>query len=218
MRPTPVHFRRAILEVERKFVWGPALQKRFSANDGNPQFHSIQHIGELTFEDIYFDREHHLSASGIWVRRRNGRWQAKIQTDHENTTFANTRFEELSEPSEILQAIRKVQHQVKYLPTTNHSSDVKGSGLDMLARFTTFRDTWRVNDKFEVVLDRTDFKHFVGEVELLETIEVDDERALVQRRDKTAAMDQDIETFMNTYQWAFPRANVVGKLSAYLQK
>jgi thiamine-triphosphatase len=95
-----------------------------------------------------------------------------------------------------------------------------GFGLQQLARFTTFREMWKVNDKFEVVLDTTDFGHSVGEVELQKTIEIDDddESSVARGKAITADMDRQIEGFMKKYSWAFSTDKPVGKLSAYFAR
>ena len=40
-------------------------------------------------------------------------------------------------------------------------------GLDLISRFRTTREVYRTDEKFLVMLDATDFGHWVGEVELL---------------------------------------------------
>ncbi|KAF3483204.1 uncharacterized protein GIQ15_02528 [Arthroderma uncinatum] len=221
MRPTTVLcLRRSVLEVERKFSCGPKSNEIFRSSTGSPQFLHLKNVGQRTFEDQYFDRQQLLTTNGIWVRRRNGAWQAKVRTDHLNSTYTNSRFEELSEPSEILKLVQQFVRGVEYLPTEESGCDVRDSGLEVLARFTTSRDVWKIDERFEVVLDGTDFGHWVGEVGLQQTVYLDDNKreALAQRRVKCAEMDRDIESFMEHYRWAFPVDNPVGKLSAYFAK
>ncbi|PGG99439.1 hypothetical protein AJ80_09363, partial [Polytolypa hystricis UAMH7299] len=175
--------------------------QRFRLNKGDPAFYRLEHLGQRSFEDIYYDC--------IKVRKRNGNWQAKIRRQG---TFANSRFEELSTPAEIVAMIRKLGLHV------DPAAD--GFGLQQLARFTTFRETWKVNDRFEVVFDTTDFGHSVGEAELQQTIGIDDadEASVTRRKAMTADMDRQIEGFMKKYSWAFPAGKPVGKLSAYFAR
>ena len=67
------------------------------------------------------------------------------------------------------------------------------------------------------MFDTTDFNHTVGEVELQEVLETNDdgELALQQRRAMVFKMDSDIQEFMQHYSWAFALGKPVGKLSAY---
>ncbi|KAM5444075.1 putative thiamine-triphosphatase [Microsporum ferrugineum] len=220
MRATAVLNLRSVIEVEQKFCCGPKSREIFRSNKGSPSFHRVENVGQSTFEDLYFDYRRQLSTNGVWVRRRNGIWQAKVRADHSNSTYINSRFEELSEPSEILRLVRRFVHGVKYLPTEKNGSDVREAGLEVMARYTTYRDTWKFDEGFEVVLDRTDFGHWVGEVELQREIEVAEEEmeALTQRQAISAEMDRDIQSFMERYRWAFPVGSPVGKLTAYFAK
>ncbi|EFR00355.1 hypothetical protein MGYG_03357 [Nannizzia gypsea CBS 118893] len=221
MRPTAVlRLRRAVIEVERKFSCGPKSKDIFCFNRGSPSFDYVENIGQSVFEDQYFDYRQQLSTNGVWVRRREGIWQAKVRTDRTNSTYTNSRFEELSEPSEILKQVQRFVPGVRFLPTEKDGSDVRLCGLEVMARYTTYRDTWRLNKEFEVVLDRTDFGHWVGEVELQRDVEVDEDekKALVQRQAVSAGMDREVRAFMERYQWAFPVNRPVGKLSAYFAK
>ncbi|EZG06952.1 hypothetical protein H106_03682 [Trichophyton rubrum CBS 735.88] len=221
MRPTAVlGLRRAVIEVERKFSCGPKSGEIFYSNRGSPSFDRVENIGQSVFEDQYFDYRQQLFKNGVWIRRREGIWQAKVRTDRTNSTFTNSRFEELSEPGEVLRLVQRLVSGVKFLPTERDGSDIRQSGLEVMARYTTYRDTWRLNREFEVVLDRTDFGHWVGEVELQRDIEVDEDemKAFNQRQAVSAAMDGDIQAFMERYQWAFPVDKPVGKLTAYFAK
>ena len=62
-------------------------------------------------------------------------------------------------------------------------------GLDLISRFRTTREVYRADEKFLVMLDATDFGHWVGEVELLAH---DEQRA-----------HMDIDAFMRRYAWFF---------------
>lgn len=227
MRTTAARLaRQSLIEVERKFVCNHDLKEKFRNNQGFPAFQSINHLGHSAFEDVYFDHKTSLIARGIWLRKRNGHWQAKIRTDAEGREmdFTNTRFEELSEPTEILRVIRKYNDGVRFLPGQGGESSGGGNGLEPIARYTTYRDTWKVNGKFEVVFDRTDFGHWVGEVELQEVIELGDGDgdgdgdAQARKQARAAKLDAEIEGFIKTHAWAFSAEKPVGKLSAYFAR
>ncbi len=79
-------------------------------------------------------------------------------------------------------------------------------GLDAIARFETFRSWMLADDRFKVVLDETDFGHWVGEVEL-EAEDADAEKA-----------HEEIEAFLWRYRWFFDTAKPKGKLTAYFEK
>lgn len=198
--------RRAVLEVERKFFSNGSSRERISANQGKPAFHTLEYLGQQSFEDIYFDRDGILMANKIWLRKRSGRWQAKVRHGGD---FTNSQFEELSEPPEISALIKR------YFLDANVAS--RNFGLQKIAQFTTVRDAWRADDRFEIVLDDTDFGHSVGEVELQETITItgDDQSLKILQKSMAKEMDRQIDSFMQRYRWAFPVEIPVGKLSAY---
>lgn len=155
---------------------------------------------------IYYDRDESLFSNGIRVRKRSGHWQAKIRR---GADYTNSQFGELSDPEDIAWLIRKFN--------SNASTSSKDFGLESVAQYTTLRDAWKADDKFEIVLDTTDFGHCVGEVELQHMTEIDGDRAspIAMRQALGKEMDCQIEAFMQHYSWAFPSGKPVGKLSAY---
>ena len=181
---------------------------RIRTNRGQPPFRNLEPLGRRRFEDIYYDRNQILSSKGIWVRKRNKQWQAKVR---QNGDFTKSQFEEVAEADEISQIIKDMD-----LGAHTASSNF---GLEEIARYTTFREIWRADNKFEIVLDTTNFEHTVGEVELQQTVTLDDDSAgdgsRFARQAMMANMDQELEEFMSYYSWAFPSDKPVGKLSAY---
>lgn len=211
MKTTTPLFRRWCVEVERKFRYEPMFVNRFKANSGSPAFGSLEYLGKSTFTDTYFDDPvSTLSTQGVWVRQRGTDWQAKIR---QGGDYTNSQFQELSCPDDIARKIKSCN--IEYSPSGSDMS----FGLQSMARFTTIREAWEADKKFKIVLDRTDFGHAVGEVELEEVMEPnnDENEALwaAKRQGMTVQMDRQIETFMQDYSWAFPDGKPVGKLSAY---
>lgn len=226
MRPTNVlNFRRTVLEVERKFCCDSKTTELIHNNAGNPPFRSLKPLGQRSFEDIYVDRIEILCREGIWLRQRNGTWQANVRQNNTWKTKksesvdirANTQFEEITTKKDILRTICSTfsDKDSKDIDLTSNTF-----GLEQMARFTTFREMWKVDEKFEMVLDTADFGHSVGEVELQETIEVDDGDgdavSTMRKQRRSMEMDSQIEAFMKRYPWAFfPSEKPMGKLSAY---
>ncbi|KAI1950802.1 hypothetical protein LOZ53_000868 [Ophidiomyces ophidiicola] len=212
--PNVSRLRQSVIEVERKFLCNEQHLRQFRANQGTPAFSPLESLGKQCFEDTYFDRDNILSANGIWVRRRDGRWQAKVRPDPKHSSFTNSQFEELTKPSEIAQMLR-TRLNIDAVPSMEQDF-----GLVQMARFTTYREMWKANKKFGIVVDQTDFGHVVGEVELEQEIQVDDndETSLARRQSAIVQMDEEIRIFMERYQWAFPLGKPVGKLSAYFAR
>lgn len=208
---TTTPFRRWCIEVERKFRYESVFVNRFKANSGSPAFASLEYLGQSTFTDTYFDDPvSTLTRQGVYVRQRGTNWQAKIR---QGGDYTNSQFRELSCPDHIGRMIRS--YNIEYSPLGTD----KSFGLKSMARFTTIREAWKADKKFKIVLDRTDFGHAVGEVELEVEMETNNDvnEALwaAKRQGVTTQMDRQIETFMQDYSWAFPAGKPVGKLSAY---
>jgi len=208
--------RQCIVEVERKFKPTADFISRLRQN-ACPAHHPFDRtvqvlpfqtlVGPAThnFEDTYYDADHVLSTRGIWVRCRGGDWQAKIR---HGGNFINSSFQELSGREAVTTMIQK------YFPKAQlHASGA--SGISEIARFTTYREAWRANDKFDIVIDRTDFGHVVGEVELTQELEGESGQALEDgEKERTSKkLDCEIEEFMRYHAWAFPTEEPVGKLS-----
>ncbi|RYN61657.1 hypothetical protein AA0117_g12934 [Alternaria alternata] len=195
------------LEVERKFC-GFAVAD-LAPHVGNPPFQTIQSQGQRVFHDTYFDRAGRLAAAGVWVRLRNGKWEAKVRKGGD---FQNSRFEELSDPHKIGKQVQAI--------TGQGCNERESFGLDRIANMSTTRTTWLADERFTIVLDRMDFGHEVGEVELQsevhlaytgQALEDHKQRAMQQ-------MDQEIVAFMQHYRWAFAAGVPIGKLTAYFER
>lgn len=195
-----------MFEIERKFFTNAGSRVRISANLGKPAFRNLIYLGQTTFKDIYFDRDRMLSTNGVWMRERNGRWEAKSRLDGD---YINSTFNELSERQDIEAIIKKYCSQAD---VASHNF-----GLQEIAQFTTTRDTWKADDRFKIILDDTDFGHSVGEVELVAAIKTtsDDQSLEALQKSVTKKMHSDIDNFMKRYPWAFPVEEPLGKLSAY---
>ncbi|MCJ1286342.1 hypothetical protein MMC26_005687 [Xylographa opegraphella] len=202
MRPVMPISKNKILEVERKFVCNPRTTSIIHSNNGFPRLPNLTFKGRHTFEDIYYDFNDVCFSRGIWIRKRNGTWQAKIRRGGD---FTNSQFDEIDGAEDVGALVQKLH--------VDAPIKAENFGLDELARFVTRRDAWKVADVYEVVVDNTDFGHSVGEVEMQQTLEAD------SRDDGTVAiqMDARIKEFMQKHSWAFPPGKVVGKLSAYFE-
>ena len=185
------------LEVERKFSQLRVYPLHQAG--GTPGFHRILYLGSSTFTDTYFDKNKLLADKGIWLRQRDGKWEGKVR---QAGNFINSQFREVNR-------IEDIQDQVGSL---TGSADSKHFGLSQTATIKTFRETWKANDRFTVVLDRTDFGHEVGEVELAETVTWESNE---QIKIHSQNMDDEIERFMRKYHWAFGDRPAIGKLTAF---
>lgn len=194
--------RQTVLEVERKFSHLRIYP--FKADGGSPPFHTLAYHGTETFCDKYFDHHNRLSAAGTWVRRRNGHWESKIRQAGD---YTNSQFQEIQDLAEISRHV--------YSITKISGQSCNDFGLSKMAEFVTYREKWIADERFEVVLDNTDFGHTVGEIELKELKNV---RPGIEAQACCKLLDQEIEAFMRRYSWAFSSAPPIGKLTAYFSR
>ncbi|KAK1238411.1 hypothetical protein MKX07_006557 [Trichoderma sp. CBMAI-0711] len=194
-----------ILEVERKFR--SLAVPQLTQYGGLPHFKSLKKLPAKVIHDAYYDKDKLLSQSGAWIRKRDDIWEAKLK---KGGSFLNSRFEELSSIEAISAYIR---HH-----TGINESESRNFGLEPIAVFTTTRNTWIADDEFRIVLDKMDFGHEVGEVELQKTLlGVDgNEPTEQQKQAEMQLMDERIVDFMKTYAWAFT-LGATGKVTAYFE-
>ena len=177
------------------------------ANTGQPPFKIVHALAQRTIQDVYYDDP--SRSAGIWVRRRNGLWEAKVKKGGD---FTNSMFEELSGSDLVRRCVQNV--------TGKEASEKDFFGLDAIATLSTVRKSWIADDEFKIVLDAMDFGHTVGEVELEEDFQFSataNASKEDQIREKMTEMDKRIEVFMNKYHWAFRPGVPKGKLMAYFE-
>jgi thiamine-triphosphatase len=208
MRPTPRVLRAALLEVERKFC--SLAVKDLASNTGQPAFRSIRALTQQTIHDAYYDNPSgSLISAGIWVRRRNGLWEAKVKRGGD---YTNSMFEELTGVELVRRCVMDV--------IGKEACEKDLFGLNTIATLSTVRQSWIADNEFKIVFDTMDFGHTVGEVELQEEVQFTaTANSLIeqQKREKMKEMDKRIEAFMNKYSWAFHLGTPKGKLMAYFE-
>ncbi|RMD40162.1 hypothetical protein DV735_g4949, partial [Chaetothyriales sp. CBS 134920] len=180
------------LEVERKFLATPVAISYLRSNEGS-RFQKHESLGRQTTHDTYYDRDGLLFSRGVYVRRRNGHWEAKVRTGGD---YLNSAFTEVDGVGAVKEVIKQ-----------------------NLADAAVARESWMLDGRFKVDIDTTDFGHTVGEVELTATLGDNDSEAGQEDEEKLKEkMDQDITAFMQSHPQAFPAGRPLGKLSAYFDK
>ncbi|KAI9778575.1 MAG: hypothetical protein M1839_007968 [Geoglossum umbratile] len=201
-----VHSRR--LEVERKFLVTPVAVSYLRSNDGGLRFKKHKSLGKQTTHDTYYDRDGLLFSKGVYIRRRNGLWEAKVRTSGD---FVNSAFTEIDGDDAVKEVIKQNM--------TVHADEASiEEVLQPCAEFVTERESWMIDGRFKVDVDTTDFGHTVGEVELTKTLQdANDKRGEEEEAILKERMDRDIQDFMKSYPQAFPAGRPLGKLSAYFE-
>ena len=169
------------LEVERKFLVTPIAVSCLRSNSGGSRFKKHESLGKQTTQDTYYDRNGLLFSKGVYIRRRNGHWEAKIRTGGD---FINLAFTEVDGNN----AVKEVVEQNLTVSADGLSIEEM---LEPCADFVTERESWIMDGRFKVDVDTTDFGHMVGEVELTGTLrsangehgEEEEEREKVEARD-----------------------------------
>ncbi|KAK3987073.1 CYTH-like domain-containing protein [Cladorrhinum sp. PSN332] len=202
-----------ILEVERKFR--SLAVRQLTQRGGSPPFRTLRALRLRTIRDTYYnDRAGLLSSAGVWVRRRNGAWEAKVRKGGD---FTNSQFEELREVGDIAACVERTTGVVQAA-----GGEREDFGLVTMADFVTTRETWIADDEFHIVRDKMDFGHEVGEVELQQTLEGKkgglEAPSEAEKRAEMQRMDERITEFMKRYSWAFADGPPMGKLTAYFKK
>lgn len=215
------------LEVERKFLATPLSITYLRTNSLRKPDRSLfthhEYLGRRKTHDVYFDLpDGHFFSKGIYVRKRDGIWEAKIRSGGD---FLNSAFVEV----EGLEGVREVvEGELGVLKKGGEeeegSYDDKGLGgeivledvLNPCAEFVTERESWLIERKFKVDVDTTDFGHVVGEVELVKVIERNMKAREDERKKLERGMQKEIKKLMERYPMAFPAGKAVGKLSAYI--
>ncbi|RPB26809.1 hypothetical protein L211DRAFT_820644 [Terfezia boudieri ATCC MYA-4762] len=196
--------KRALREIEQKFTFDRHLLPLLRKNSGKPPFTHLSPFKQTSFHDAYYDnnaRVLSMNPSGaIWLRKRDGEWQAKV-TKGVNENYQKASYQEVSTLSEIEKLIGN------YLPGC--PGEKSNFGLQPYCRFVTDRTEFTANERFTVALDTTDFGHDVGEVEIIAKEGEGDKQVMTE-----------IEKFVEEYQWFFKsgKGKPKGKMTAYFEK
>jgi len=196
------------LEVERKFLVTPIALSYLRSNGGGSRFKKYESLGKHTTHDTYYDQDGLLFSKGVYIRRRNGHWEAKVRTGGD---FINSAFMEIDGNK----AVKEVIEQNLIVSADGISIE---DMLEPCADFVTERESWMIDGRFKVDVDTTDFGHIVGEVELIKTLQYANGEGEEKDEILKNKMDQEIKAFMHSYPQAFPAGRPLGKLSAYFNK
>ncbi|XP_072006782.1 thiamine-triphosphatase isoform X2 [Engystomops pustulosus] len=190
----------ASIEVERKFVPGPDVEKKLCTL-------GAVLLEELTFRDSYYDSpDLLLTLNDNWLRRREDSWELKHppQKGARGLKGAATQYMELTSEDDI---ICRVSEELGVPCPIN----IESFGLNEFASFVTRRRRFLLplaehsNTKVVVDLDEADFGFAVGEVEVL-----------VKTQEEIESAFQKVEEICRQL-GVFRETPVQGKVSTFLQ-
>ncbi|XP_042561039.1 thiamine-triphosphatase [Clupea harengus] len=186
------------VEVERKFVCDPDIQKKLKDI-------GAVCIGQRRFQDQYFDSpDFDLTLKDFWLRCREGCWELKcpvpkktaaIQKDSQAEGLCS-RYREITSLPEIKAELTRVMADEKRerdrgVAECDTLDDwLKEMSLGCFAKYTTERCSFSLEEEGEegavgVDLDQADFGYCVGEIEIL-VPDGGDIQAALRRIEKTA--------------------------------
>ncbi|XP_029437518.1 thiamine-triphosphatase [Rhinatrema bivittatum] len=151
----------AVLEVERKFTYGPEAEEMLQALGARLQ-------GRLIFRDTYYDTaDLRLTLRDHWLRNRQGSWELKLPFPLPAAAAAGsmaTRYRELAREEEIVAALEEA---LGCAPLGGGlEARLAEMGLQAFASYVTDRKSYAVpGEGLRVDLDQADFGFAVGEVE-----------------------------------------------------
>lgn len=188
------------IEVERKFVLGPGVEKTLYAL-------GAELLQEITFRDSYYDSpDLRLTLADCWLRKRENSWELKHPPEPgaRGLSGASTQYAELTQEDNIIKQVSKVLS----VPSP-HS--IEAFGLNEFASFVTHRRRFQLpleessSTKVVVDLDEADFGFAVGEVEVI-----------VQKQEEVQDALQKVEEICKKL-GVFQESAVEGKVSTYLR-
>jgi len=179
-------------------------------NKGAKPFRTVQFLHEKSFTDTYYDndeRDYPLTTQDIWLRQRDLNWECKTPM---NLTASMDSYHELIDLREIADFLGKVLGASKS-PVPENAEQFKiwlkqQHGLTPFGTIQTTRRHYLIDDEFTLDLDKADFGHYVGELELV-----------VHSKEQVHDAERKIAQYMKEHEWFFDTSGVVmGKLSAYI--
>ncbi|XP_076146697.1 thiamine-triphosphatase [Alosa pseudoharengus] len=227
------------VEVERKFVCDPDIQKKLKDI-------GAVCIGQRQFQDQYFDTpDFDLTLKDFWLRSREGCWELKCPVPKKTTNIQKdtkaeglcSRYREITSLPQIKAELIKVMTERLAQANENTERDtgmavcdpwedwLKGMSLGCFAKYTTERCSFSLEEEGEegavcIDLDQADFGYCVGEIEILVPDGVDIQAAL-QRIGRTVdklglSGDQRVQGKMDVYLQRYSPDHYTKLLAAHI--
>jgi len=167
-------------EVERKFRVPPNFKETLKTK-------GARLLQETAFTDVYFDAPNHkLTLMGCWLRKRDRKWELKIQKlkNFDCGIESNAEIEDereiLNELSERLTTCHSRVERDSYYSVEDF---LQRTSCEQIACFTTQRSVYEMPNGVIIDLDEATFGYQVGELEIIVSSEkeVDSARRTIQK-------------------------------------
>ena len=159
-------------EVESKFRVPPGFEKLAKAK-------GAKLLQQTTFNDVYFDAvNHELTLTGRWLRKRDSKWELKIQK-LKNDLWIESNCE-IEDEKEIVKELLKTltdrySNAIRDCTSVDHI--IQSTCCKQIASFTTRRTGFEMPNGVLIDLDQASFGYQVGELEVIVANEKDIELA-----------------------------------------
>lgn len=159
-------------EVESKFRVPSGFEKL-------AQMKGAKLLQRTTFTDVYFDAPNHeLTLTGRWLRKRDSRWELKIQKlKNEHWIESNCEIEDEGEIVNELLKTLTARYSNVIRDCTSVEDIIQSTCCKQIASFTTRRTVFEMPNGVLIDLDQASFGYQVGELEVVVAKEKDIELA-----------------------------------------
>lgn len=159
-------------EVERKFRVPSGFEKL-------AQMKGAKLLQWTAFTDVYFDAPNHeLTLTGRWLRKRDSRWELKIQKlKNEHWIESNCEIEDEAEIVNELLKTLTARYSNAIRDCTSVEDIIQSTCCKQIASFTTRRTVFEMPNGVLIDLDQASFGYQVGELEVVVAKEKDIELA-----------------------------------------
>lgn len=235
--------KQSTLEVERKFVpaynFHSLMDAVASRRVASPKVHPERWICEppKSIRDTYYDLDDKLFDKGAWFRHRTtapttdhdaflncpreGVWEAKVRIsgDYIDSQFVEIQGEEQLKAYllENLPNVKLEDLKITFdLVAVRHGWTIQaGSPSNGEALTVVYDDVKDVQGVSHSLCTEANFRHIVGEVEVVKEISDKTKNSEHERKEELHRMRAKITNFMDTHKELFSPEKPVGKLSAY---
>ena len=180
-------------EVESKFRVPPGFEKLAKTK-------GAKLLEQTSFTDVYFDAVNHdLTLTGRWLRKRDSKWELKIQKLKNDLRIESNC--EIEDEGGILNELRKTL-KARYSNVIRGCTSIKdiiqSTCCKQIASFTTRRTVFEMPNGVLIDLDQASFGYQVGELEVVVANESDIEMAK-ETIQKTARLLGMHKNFLNHF-------------------